>query len=270
MSSDLRSKVIRLAHSKPELRAHLLPLLKQGAEWATEEARKQHLKDHPGANPSDHTVKKTEDKKPEGGESKGKAPKGRPDSLKGTKLKEMTNPSAPEGKDGWGDRKPDDVHAMGVSLFDRPEKKSAQNDSSLMLNFRHYSLKSPSELKKGLKESVKLMTPHEVERLATRMDEKLWEPDKMKRELHEKLKKEVGELEEENPGLSIGSQIDDLVDHLTKGTEMPEDSDILSHISKPKFDTEDYKAKAEQTHEWQGVLDELADEVGKHLKPKKK
>lgn len=30
--TSLRSKVIRLAHAKPELRPHLLPLLKQSAE----------------------------------------------------------------------------------------------------------------------------------------------------------------------------------------------------------------------------------------------
>lgn len=32
MTDNLRAKVIRLAHSKPELRAALLPLLKQAAE----------------------------------------------------------------------------------------------------------------------------------------------------------------------------------------------------------------------------------------------
>jgi hypothetical protein len=32
MSNTLRSKVIRLAHQNPELRPHLLPLLKEGAE----------------------------------------------------------------------------------------------------------------------------------------------------------------------------------------------------------------------------------------------
>ena len=31
MSDDLRSRVIRLAHARPELRRHLLPLLKQAA-----------------------------------------------------------------------------------------------------------------------------------------------------------------------------------------------------------------------------------------------
>ena len=31
--SDLRNKLIRLAHSKPELRQHILPLLKQAGTW---------------------------------------------------------------------------------------------------------------------------------------------------------------------------------------------------------------------------------------------
>lgn len=32
---DLRSKLVRLAHEKPELRPHLLPLLKEGSEGKT-------------------------------------------------------------------------------------------------------------------------------------------------------------------------------------------------------------------------------------------
>ena len=35
--STLRSKIIRLAHEKPELREHLLPLLKQAAQVLTTE-----------------------------------------------------------------------------------------------------------------------------------------------------------------------------------------------------------------------------------------
>ena len=31
--SDLRKKVIKLAHSKPELRKHLIPLLREAAVW---------------------------------------------------------------------------------------------------------------------------------------------------------------------------------------------------------------------------------------------
>lgn len=54
---SLRSKVIRLAYIKPELRPHLLPLLvKQGMEHATEDARKKYLQDHPKADPKNHTV----------------------------------------------------------------------------------------------------------------------------------------------------------------------------------------------------------------------
>ena len=34
MSDDLRKKVIRLAHAKPELRAKLLPLLKEASSWS--------------------------------------------------------------------------------------------------------------------------------------------------------------------------------------------------------------------------------------------
>lgn len=36
MSKDLRSKLIRLAHAKPELRSELLPLLKMAGKWDVE------------------------------------------------------------------------------------------------------------------------------------------------------------------------------------------------------------------------------------------
>lgn len=40
--SELRTKLIRLAHSKPELRADLLPLLKQAASWSPYEKSNGH------------------------------------------------------------------------------------------------------------------------------------------------------------------------------------------------------------------------------------
>lgn len=74
---SLRSKVIRLAYTKPELRPHLLPLLvKQGMEHATEDARKKYLQDHPKADPKNHTVSgggeggKKKDEGDGGGEAK--------------------------------------------------------------------------------------------------------------------------------------------------------------------------------------------------------
>jgi hypothetical protein len=55
--SNLRSKVIRLAHQNPELRPHLLPLLmKTAMEFPTEDARKKYLDEHPDADASKHTV----------------------------------------------------------------------------------------------------------------------------------------------------------------------------------------------------------------------
>lgn len=71
---NLRSKLIRLAHSKPKLRGHLLPLLKSAMEHSTEEELKTYLKDHPNADPKNHTVKKTD--KPSGGGKPGENAKG--------------------------------------------------------------------------------------------------------------------------------------------------------------------------------------------------
>ena len=58
MSQTLRSKVIRLAHQNPDLRTHLLPLLKQAMEFATPEALEKYLKAHPKSDKSKHRVKK--------------------------------------------------------------------------------------------------------------------------------------------------------------------------------------------------------------------
>ena len=59
--SDLRQSVIKLAHEHPELRRHLVPILmKTAMEFDTQEALDKYLKDHPGADRSNHTVKKQE------------------------------------------------------------------------------------------------------------------------------------------------------------------------------------------------------------------
>lgn len=60
--TTLRTRVIKLAHEHPEFRGDLLPTLRVAMEFPTEEARKEYLKEHPGADPSLHTVKKTEEK----------------------------------------------------------------------------------------------------------------------------------------------------------------------------------------------------------------
>ena len=60
----LRSAVIKLAHSNPDLRVHLLPLLKEAMvaktamEFATSGARSAYLRAHPKADKSKHTVAK--------------------------------------------------------------------------------------------------------------------------------------------------------------------------------------------------------------------
>ena len=64
----LRSKLIRLASEKPELRPQILPLLRLAMEHPSEEARKQYLQEHSGADPKNHTVSKGKDK----GKDKGK------------------------------------------------------------------------------------------------------------------------------------------------------------------------------------------------------
>ena len=69
--STLRTKIIRLAHAEPEMRRHLVPLLRQGMEHATEKAKKKYLKEHPDADPSNHTVNKGDKADGAGGDDSG-------------------------------------------------------------------------------------------------------------------------------------------------------------------------------------------------------
>lgn len=84
MSNNLKSALIRLAHSNPELRADILPLLtKEAKEFATPEALKEYLKEHPNADVSKHTVKKTEKPKATPQENKPVSKKNPTEALKG-------------------------------------------------------------------------------------------------------------------------------------------------------------------------------------------
>ena len=73
--SNLRSKLVRLAHANPELRKDLLPLIRSAMEHSSPEALKKYLRDHPNADKSKHTVKqdggKSDKGKSEGGSSNG-------------------------------------------------------------------------------------------------------------------------------------------------------------------------------------------------------
>lgn len=74
--SDIRSGIIRLAHARPDLRPHLLPLLtKEAKEFPTQKALDTYLKKHPKADKSKHKVQETKGdskKKDTGGDNKKK------------------------------------------------------------------------------------------------------------------------------------------------------------------------------------------------------
>ena len=58
MSDILRDAVIKLASDVPELRKHLVPLLERTAtEFGTQEELNAYLREHPGADRSNHSVK---------------------------------------------------------------------------------------------------------------------------------------------------------------------------------------------------------------------
>lgn len=54
----LRTKLIRLAHAHQEFQGYLLPMLREAEEFSTQDALDKYLKEHPGADPKNHSVKK--------------------------------------------------------------------------------------------------------------------------------------------------------------------------------------------------------------------
>ena len=60
----LLNAIIKIASDHPETRKHLLPLIKNATKvWKSEEARAKYLDEHPNANPRNHVVEETKDKK---------------------------------------------------------------------------------------------------------------------------------------------------------------------------------------------------------------
>ena len=68
----LRAGLIRLAHARPDLRTHILPLVtgRVAMEFDSQEALEKYLKDHPKADKSKHTVKKNDGGKKDKGKGK--------------------------------------------------------------------------------------------------------------------------------------------------------------------------------------------------------
>jgi len=68
----LRAGLIRLAHARPDLRPHILPLVtgRVAMEFDSQEALEKYLKDHPKADKSKHTVKKNDGGKKDKGKGK--------------------------------------------------------------------------------------------------------------------------------------------------------------------------------------------------------
>ena len=61
----LLNSIIKLAYKNPSMRPTLLPIIKEAMEFDTKGALEKYLKEHPDADKSKHTVKKTDDKKEE-------------------------------------------------------------------------------------------------------------------------------------------------------------------------------------------------------------
>lgn len=67
---DLRDELIRLAYNKPELRSKILPLLKEAKAFSSQGQLDEYLKEHPNADPKNHTVEEGKSDAP-GVEDKG-------------------------------------------------------------------------------------------------------------------------------------------------------------------------------------------------------
>ena len=89
MNTPLRAAVIRLAAVSPNLRAHLLGMLREATDFPTQESLSKYLKEHPGADKSKHTVVKSEGagkpSKDNTSKGEGKNPFHAPDVSKRTK-----------------------------------------------------------------------------------------------------------------------------------------------------------------------------------------
>ena len=88
----LRTEAIRLAHTNPVLRPHLLPLLREAREFPSPEALKDYLHEHPKADPANHSV----------GGGKGE----------GGKEEEKAEPKSDKKKDEGGAKAPSKVHGF--------------------------------------------------------------------------------------------------------------------------------------------------------------
>jgi hypothetical protein len=69
----LREQMIKLAKDNPELRKHLVPILKEAMEFPTQKALKKYLDDHPDADKSKHKVVETKKEKVEKPQKKRKS-----------------------------------------------------------------------------------------------------------------------------------------------------------------------------------------------------
>jgi len=60
MGYPMLKKLVKKAYYNPHLRSELLPIIKMAMEFPSEEALKEYLKDHPGADPKKHSVEKSD------------------------------------------------------------------------------------------------------------------------------------------------------------------------------------------------------------------
>lgn len=126
----LRAGLIRLAHSRPDLRATILPLVtdRVAMEHATQEALDTYLKDHPRADKSKHKVK-SESGGEGGGDADGDKSKKKKKGPKGIKVNitedqiEARRPSLSDDLKGYG------ADATADSL--KPEHREAIKEYNL-------------------------------------------------------------------------------------------------------------------------------------------
>jgi len=172
---SLRSQVIRLAHAKPELRSKLLPLLKEGKEWPSEEARKKYLQEHPKADPKRHTVRSEQPGKPKKDdeaeakpkvedEAKAKPSKGKPAPSKGDadaekRLKQREEGHKPQDPDLKDYEPPSENPPTKLKPEHLAEIKEYKldivgDDAVAAVEIKRRAKEFAEKLKKGIKESA--------------------------------------------------------------------------------------------------------------------
>jgi len=252
-ASDFRAQTIRLAYENPELREHLLPLLKEGKAFSSQGQLDEYMKDHPNADPKNHKVEEGEgggsaEFEGEGGffaniakllKDIGKALFGAEEKKEKATIKSNAAKKKLMEKAGWGDMDPNDVEFVwhddefGAELpkgWKHIELSKEEADEILAL--QEAEAKAETEVKKYRKKKK------ETEKEKAEAEKKQKDgPKKDKEEGKDKPKDKKKDKPERKK--SKAELVKDYQEAIRKSKMSPEDKKkAIEQSKKPNFDPE--------------------------------